>query len=452
MRSRRTTSPKEPRDEEEGHAAAEDARERGKEAGKDASEQARENRENAGHGNNGNGNGRQRLEPTATGAPPSPPGRPVDFPRHGRRPLPAGLAVPRHLLPRPDTAVRCRATRLNYRGRAQATFGARWSMSSGLVRLAPSIVCICVLAFFAPASRAAESPFASASEAFGRGDYRGAVALFEAARAEGADGPSVPYNIAVCRYKLGEFAAAEAEFADLGRRFPAMRAIAEYNRGLALLGLERPDDARAAFATARAEGDPKIATLADARLQELEARPTAGQPSRRWQGLFELAAGDDDNVALVDDLTLPAGQSAASPFTELLGYAARSFDGRLPATLDFSGYSVRYSDASQFDQDSLRASAAFEREQRSVALRFRAVLRPQHARRRRLPERARRKSAYHSSARGRRLAFRRESRVHRRRGRRSALRLSRGRKAASTRRAREAHGRRALRREPRLRG
>ena len=171
----------------------------------------------------------------------------------------------------------------------------------------------------------------------------------------------MPYNIAVCRYKLGEFATAEAEFADLGRRFPAMRAIAEYNRGLALLGLERPDDARAAFATARAEGDPKIVALADERLQELEPRPTA-EPNRRWQGLFELAAGDDDNVALVDDLTLPAGQSAASPFTELLGYAARSFDGRLPATLDFSGYSVRYSDASQFDQDSLRASASFERE------------------------------------------------------------------------------------------
>jgi len=233
-------------------------------------------------------------------------------------------------------------------------------MSSGLVRLAPSIVCICVLAFVAPASRAAESPFASASEAFGRGDYRGAVALFEAARA-GADGPSVPYNIAVCRYKLGEFATAEAEFADLGRRFPAMRAIAEYNRGLALLGLERPDDARAAFATARAEGDPKIVALADERLQELGPPPTA-EPNRRWEGLFELAAGDDDNVALVDDLTLPAGQAAASPFTELLGYAARSFAGRLPATLDFSGYSVRYSDASQFDQDSLRASASFERE------------------------------------------------------------------------------------------
>jgi tetratricopeptide (TPR) repeat protein len=282
-------------------------------------------------------------------------------------------------------------------------------MSSGLVRLAPSIVCICVLAFVPPASRAAESPFAAASEAFGRGDYRGAVALFEAARA-GADGPSVPYNIAVCRYKLGEFATAEAEFADLGRRFPAMRAIAEYNRGLALLGLERPDDARAAFATARAEGDPKIVTLADQRLQELGPRATAG-PNRRWQGLFELAAGDDDNVALVDDLTLPAGQSAASPFTR----AARVCGAlvRRPAARDarfqrllgplFRRFAVRPGFVARVGV--IRARA------RSMALRFRAALRSQHARRRRIPERARRKSAYYSSACGCRLAFRRESPV-----------------------------------------
>ena len=119
---------------------------------------------------------------------------------------------------------------------------------------------------------AADSSFAAASAAFERGDYASALTLFEATRA-GADGPAVPFNIGVCLFKLGRYADAEAEFASLATSFPMMRALAEYNRGLALLGAKRDADARAAFSAASAAGDPKIAALSAERLGALRAEP-----------------------------------------------------------------------------------------------------------------------------------------------------------------------------------
>jgi tetratricopeptide (TPR) repeat protein len=244
-----------------------------------------------------------------------------------------------------------------------AAVEARLSMSLRLLRLLLDTAFVCSFALCAATAHAADSTFDEASAAFQNGDYLGALALFEAVRAAGAEGPSATYNIGVCRFKLGEFEAAEAEFAALGRRFPTMYALAEYNRGLALVELGRSDEARSAFATARAEGDPKVAALAAMRLGELGgaqrvAPRSAGRP---WQGLFEVTAGDDDNVALVDEIALPAGQSADSSFTELLGFASRRPSRGIPVRLDFSGYLVRYPDASQFDQDSLRATATLER-------------------------------------------------------------------------------------------
>ena len=89
------------------------------------------------------------------------------------------------------------------------------------------------------------------------------------------------------------------------------------------------------------------------------AAPTAVQPSAAWVGYFDAGVGDDDNVALLDELSLPATQSASSNFTELSGYVGRAI-GRGPLRLGFSGYVVRYADAPQYDQDALRADLGFD--------------------------------------------------------------------------------------------
>ncbi len=198
----------------------------------------------------------------------------------------------------------------------------------------------------------AGSSFAAASAAFARGDFGEALRSFIAARAASAPTPALDYNIGVCEYKLGDYAAAEASFRELGRAFPAFRALADYNRGLALAKLGRAREARTAFAAAASAGGEAVRRLADAELAALDAgAPTAAQ---RWAGAFDLAVGHDDDVALVAELSLPAGQAAGSTFTEAVAAASRSFATGVPLRLDVSGYSVRYRDTSQYDQDALR--------------------------------------------------------------------------------------------------
>jgi tetratricopeptide (TPR) repeat protein len=199
--------------------------------------------------------------------------------------------------------------------------------------------------------------FAAATAAFESGDYAQALRLFETALASGVDSPALHYNIGVCQYRLGDHAAAAATFTRLRERFPAFAAIAEYNRGLALLALGDETAARVAFERAYDEGDERLAALAASAMTSIESAPA---PRSRWLGYFDFAAGHDDNVALVDELSLPATFSASSSFTELVGYASRRFGQRVPLRLDFSGYLVRYSDAPEFDQDALSIDSAFE--------------------------------------------------------------------------------------------
>ena len=209
-----------------------------------------------------------------------------------------------------------------------------------------------------PAGAADNSSFAAAGDAFAAGRYDDALSLFRAASADGVESPALRYNVGVCLYRLGRYPDAEQAFAELAARYPDFRAIAEYNRGLALLALERREDAATAFEIARSAGDERLAPLAAAALAELAAGPTS--PRSLWSGYVDFRTGHDDNVALLDELAVLPGASTSSPFVEAFGYAARRIPSRVPVRLDFSGYVVRYPDAGDFDQDSWRAAAAFE--------------------------------------------------------------------------------------------
>ena len=212
----------------------------------------------------------------------------------------------------------------------------------------------CALLLLARVAHAqdASALFAEGERAFAAGDYAAALRSFEAARAAGSTGPSSYYNIGVCQYRLGDYDAAEATFATLATQFPALRELAEYNRGLALRATGRVDDARVAFGRARSSSDDKIVALANAQLDELGAPPV---PVRaRWRGYVAGGMGYDDNVALVDELLLAVPQSSSSPLAEALGVATRTFAA--PLRVDLTGYAVRYSNAASFDQSALRVA------------------------------------------------------------------------------------------------
>lgn len=192
--------------------------------------------------------------------------------------------------------------------------------------------------------------FADGERAFAAGDCSEALRLFTAALAAGSTGPSSYYNIGVSQYLLRDYAAAEDTFAALAAEFPAMRELAEYNRGLALRARGNLDEARVAFARARSSDDDKIAGLANAQLGEIGAPLRVDEPS--WSAYVSGGLGYDDNVALIDDLLLPTTQSS-SPLAELLAVVSRDFGAR-PLRLDASGYSVRYPEVGELDQTAVR--------------------------------------------------------------------------------------------------
>jgi tetratricopeptide (TPR) repeat protein len=209
----------------------------------------------------------------------------------------------------------------------------------------------------ASAEETASQLFAAGSRAFGNGDFREALADFEAAIAAGEQGPAVHYNLAVCYYKLGDYRRAENEFKDLAEQFPAMRALAEYNVGLALTAQDRRAEARAAFERARAGNDVQIAVLAAAMLERLAASETPS--ARPWTRLVDMRVGHDDNVALIDAASLPAGRSTDSSLAELFAYFSGPVGAR-PWRVDASAYVVAYPDAGEFDQRVVYLGAARE--------------------------------------------------------------------------------------------
>jgi hypothetical protein len=180
--------------------------------------------------------------------------------------------------------------------------------------------------------------------------------LFGAARDAGSRGPSSYYNIGVSQYLLRDFPAAEQTFASLAAEFPAMRELAEYNRGLALRAAGDTAAARVAFERARPSADDKVAALASAQLRELGVAPRV---AASWQGYFSGGLGYDGNVELVDDALLTAGDSSSSPLTEALGYVGRDF-GAVPLRFDATGYVIRYADAGELDQSAVRLALVAE--------------------------------------------------------------------------------------------
>src|SRR5688572_19525135 len=221
-----------------------------------------------------------------------------------------------------------------------------------------AVVCMLLASARIACAQDGSALFAEGERAFAAGEYGDALRLFTAAREAGSTGPSSYYNIGVCQYLLRDYDAAAGTFATLAAQFPAMRELAEYNRGLALRAGGDLDAARGAFERARASPDDKVAALANAQLRELGTQSTI--VASRWQGYLLGALGYDDNVALVDELLLPSGQASSSEFTDLVGVLSKNLAaGGL--RFDASGYLVRYTDTDEFDQSALRLALASER-------------------------------------------------------------------------------------------
>ena len=231
-------------------------------------------------------------------------------------------------------------------------------MQLGRIRLAATLLLLCGPALASTGS--AEADFTAATKLFERGDYEMALERFRSAHAAGMRTLAVVYNTGVCQYRTGRYEPAADTFRGIAAEYPEMRALAQYNLGLALLRLNRSAEARRAFEVSRANGDAQLAKLAETMLSRLTGEDSATAADRidqRRYGYIDLGAGYDTNVALLEDSGIGTGETTDSSLIAFFG----QLGGRpgLPGdpTVDASLYAVRYPDAGAFDQDVLRLDA-----------------------------------------------------------------------------------------------
>jgi tetratricopeptide (TPR) repeat protein len=203
-------------------------------------------------------------------------------------------------------------------------------------------------------SAAALQQFDSGKQAFAAQDYATALNAFEGAVSAGMTGPAVHFNIGVCAYKLGRWERSEAAFREVART-PEMAALAHYNLGLVAIGAGKSDEAAPWFAQVERESsDERLKSLATARLAQLPS-----PPERNWLAFGSLAAGYDDNVALISGGDVLGVSGTDDTFAELQLAAAAPlvgdwrFDGGL-VLLD-------YQDLDSFDQTSVNAGGRYRR-------------------------------------------------------------------------------------------
>ena len=227
------------------------------------------------------------------------------------------------------------------------------------LRSAVMLLSLALLLLQAPQAAAdASADWQAGQDAFAAGDVASALVFFVNARDQGMAGPAVHYNIAVCQYELGDYAAARDTFALIAERFPKMRGLAEYNVGLAERRLGNLEAAQRHFIAAwYASEDPKVRALAASQLTEVEREtPVASF------GMVSFSGGYDDNVALRDSLGLPAGTSGESPFMDI--YAMLNIPSAGIEGLSFDGavYAISYPDADEYNQAEVRAGLLYGRD------------------------------------------------------------------------------------------
>ena len=200
--------------------------------------------------------------------------------------------------------------------------------------------------------------WSSGLAAYQDGDYSTALSAFETALASGQSGPAVQYNIGVCQYQIGLYDEAAETFVLISQKYPKMRALAEYNRGLVAHKQGKTQSAERLFlSTYRlSTDDAKLRILASTMLRRIESET---KRAVAWAGALGANAGYDDNIVLRDEVGLPIDVTADSGFVDTYGTISGPIHGLRGVNFDGDAYLISYFDNSDFNQSGLNAGLSY---------------------------------------------------------------------------------------------
>ncbi|HKS56983.1 MAG TPA: tetratricopeptide repeat protein [Steroidobacteraceae bacterium] len=230
----------------------------------------------------------------------------------------------------------------------------RTTTSDGSSRAALAALLLVVLLPFTAGAHSPEATqrFETGKQAFAAQDYVTALDAFEAAASAGMSGPVVHFNIGVCAYRIGRWSRAAAAFRETART-PSMAPLAHYNLGLVAVAEHKEDQAAKWFTLAQREAtDERLQSLAADQLARLPRRP-----ARNWYAYSSLAAGYDDNVALVSGGDVLGVSDTEDSFAELQAALTAPLKG--PWRFDGGLVMLDYQDLDSFDQLSINGGGRY---------------------------------------------------------------------------------------------
>lgn len=210
----------------------------------------------------------------------------------------------------------------------------------------------------------ADAAYRAGVQASRDGHHAAALQYFRTARSRGMDSPSLSYNLGVTHYQLGDFTAAQREFARLVE-LPAWRDIAQYNLGLVAQRQGEAGIARDFFQRVAIEaGDARLRQLA---LRQLDKQEPEDPEASDSMAFFSFAFGHDDNVVAFPEQLQQDSSAASDSFSELLAYGEYYLDGSRSDGIRLKGFGVSrlYTELDSFNSSAV--GAGISRQQASGA-------------------------------------------------------------------------------------
>jgi len=203
----------------------------------------------------------------------------------------------------------------------------------------------------------ATDSFKQGIAAFDKKDFQHAIDMFQQAKSQGFNKPSLIYNLGVSYYKIGDYKKAEQEFLQLTKD-PSMSALAFYNLGLT--AAKQNDDKLAVSRFKRANEiatNPKIKNLSAIAINRYSPGPTTRRTNtQEWKGLVSGTIAHDSNVTLDDVGSLVKSDN----YLELIAAGGRFLQGEYKDgyRLGLSTDILKYSTQKDYDFKQLHADIA----------------------------------------------------------------------------------------------